>query len=89
MITLTTAAWITLALITIVAILMMKVTIPLVAKQADNGWDNAVAYVIASGLITAALGWFAAQSWWFAAAAPMLAWSAQTLVLRPLPFLAD
>lgn len=82
MITLTTAAWITLALVTIVAILMMKATIPLIAKGSDNGWDNAVAYVIASGLIAAALGWFAMQSWLFAAVAPLVGWAAQTLVLR-------
>jgi hypothetical protein len=82
MITLTTAAWITFALVTIIAVLMMKATIPLVARQADNGWDNAVAYVIVSGLIAAGLGWLATQSWMFAAIAPLLSWAAQTLVLR-------
>ena len=82
MITLTTAAWITLALITIISILMMKATIPLVARKADNGWDNAVAYTLGSGLIAFILGWFGLKSWMFAMVAPMLAWTLQTLLLK-------
>ena len=82
MITLTTAAWITLALITLVSILMMKATILLVARKSDNGWDNAVAYTLGTGLIAFVLGWFGLKSWMFAAVAPMLAWTLQTLLLK-------
>jgi hypothetical protein len=82
MITLTTAAWIALAIITLLSVLLMKATVRLVAKPADNGWDNAVAYVIASGIIAFACTWIAKQSFLLAALVPLIAWTAQTLTIR-------
>jgi hypothetical protein len=82
MITLTTAAWITLAVVTVIATLMMKLSVRLVAKKADNGWDNAVAYVIASGVITALCAWLATTSWMIAFFAPLLLWTGQTIAAK-------
>lgn len=82
MITLTTAAWISLALITLVSVLAMKGTVRLAAGKTDNGWDNAVAYVIVTGLVVVGCGFIAAQGWFFAMLVPLLAWTAQTIAIR-------
>jgi len=46
---------IALALVTLVSLLVMRGTVGFLARGADNGWDNALTYVLASGLTWAAL----------------------------------
>jgi hypothetical protein len=84
MITLTTAAWISLAVVTLVSILAMKGTVRLAAGKVDNGWDNAVAYVIASGVVVVGCAWVASMGWFFAFLVPLLAWTAQTIAIKQI-----
>jgi hypothetical protein len=82
MITLTTAAWITLTLVSLVSVLLMRGTVRAFGQGADNGWDNAIGYVVVTGLLYFGIAWLAQTSFLLAALAPLFAWIGQTLTIR-------
>src|SRR5262245_28758246 len=81
---LTIAFWVSLGLVSLISTLMMRLSIRLFAKKADNGWDNAVGYVLVSGLILYfPVRWMLGSgSWALIALAPMLTWIVQTLTVK-------
>jgi hypothetical protein len=80
----TTALWITAALVAVLASLVMKLSVRVVAKSADNGWDNAIAYVLTTALVLYfPVRWMLGSgSWAWIALAPVLIWIVQTVTLR-------
>lgn len=46
-----TAAWIAAAVVALLWTLMLRLSVKLVGKGADNGWDNAIAYALSCGLL--------------------------------------
>lgn len=78
----TAAVWV-LALIAILTILLLRATVRLLARSADNGWDNAIAYSIVSAALVTLLGWIAGSGGLlFLLVAPLLCWAAQTYALH-------
>ena len=47
----TIALWISLATLVLIAAVTLKLTVRLLAPKIDNGWDNAIGYVLASALL--------------------------------------
>jgi hypothetical protein len=79
---LTTAAWISFALVAIISTLLLRLTVRVLAKTADNGWDNALAYGAVNLVLAVALNWiFHSGSYFLIAIAPLLIWAAQTIAL--------
>lgn len=81
---LTAAAWITFGLITLVWVLMLRGTVRLVgAGKIDNGWDNALAYALVTGLLAIPVRWmFTTDSWILTLLIPPFVWAAQTMALK-------
>src|SRR5882724_3737011 len=83
MVHLTIAAWVTFGLIAIISTLLLKLTIRVVAKSSDNGWDNALAYGVVTLLMAIPLSWMLKSgSWILYGMAPLFVWAAQTIALR-------
>ena len=79
---LTTAAWISFAIVAIVSTLLLRLTVRVMAKTADNGWDNALAYGAVTLVLAVALNWiFHSGSYFLIALAPLLVWTVQTIAL--------
>jgi hypothetical protein len=80
----TAALWITTALIALLASVLMKLSVRVVARSADNGWDNAIAYVVTTALVLYfPVRWMMTSgSWAWIALAPALVWIVQTVTLR-------
>ncbi|MCK6544990.1 hypothetical protein L6R52_03925 [Myxococcota bacterium] len=82
MITLTTAAWIAFAIVAILSTLLLRLSVRVVAKGADNGWDNALAYGVVTLLLAFPVGWLIGAGWIGALFAPLVVWIVQTVALR-------
>lgn len=81
MITMTTAAWVAFAIVAIVSTLLLRLTVRLLAKEADNGWDNALTYGITTAILAFPVGWMLKAGVFWAALAPALVWTVQTTAL--------
>jgi hypothetical protein len=80
---LTIAAWVTFGLAAIISTLLLKLTVRVLAKNADNGWDNALAYGVATLLIAIPVSWMLKSgSWLLYGLAPLFVWAGQTIALR-------
>lgn len=80
----TLAFWIALAAVVLISTLTLKGTVRVLAKGADNGWDNAFGYV----LVSTALLWFPVRwmlssgSWTLMLLAPFVCWVVQVIALK-------
>ena len=79
------AFWIVAGVVALISLLTLKGSVRLVAKTADNGWDNALSYVVFTALLTIPLRWIAGTgSWILIGLAPVLAFTAQTIALKTI-----
>ncbi len=79
----TIALWISLATLVLIAAVTLKLTVRLLAPKIDNGWDNAIGYVLASALLFLfPVRWMSGAGWLFLFVAPLFCWTVQTLTLR-------
>ena len=80
------AFWITLGAVAALHAGLLRLTVPVVAKKADNGWDNAFAYVVVTGLMAYfPMRWmFESDSVLLTFFALPLCWVAQTVTLKTL-----
>lgn len=79
----TWALWTTAAIVAITWTLCLRLSVRLVAKGADNGWDNAIGYGVASLLLWVPLKWmFDGHHWALMTLFPGLLWLGQTVALR-------
>lgn len=80
-----TAAWVSLAIVALLWILLLRVTVRFFGKGADNGWDNALGYAVATVLLVLGAQWaFGTGSWLLIAVLPLLAWAGQTFSLKAI-----
>ena len=79
----TEALWIAALVVFVVTTLSLKLAVRLCAKGADNGWDNALGYVLLTTLLTVALRFVAGTgSWLLIGLSPLLAFVVQTVALK-------
>ncbi|MFO0723929.1 MAG: hypothetical protein U1E65_09120 [Myxococcota bacterium] len=80
----TIALWITLAVIAVVTALTLRLTVALLAPKADNGWDNAIGYALATSLLYLFPARWAAGSGSLILLflTPILCWTVQTYTLK-------
>jgi hypothetical protein len=85
-ITMTAAFWASLALLALIHVLVLRGLVPIVAKGAENAWDNAFTYVLVSGLLLYfPVRWMLfGGGWLFPLLAFPLLWTGQTIALRTL-----
>ncbi|MEL7368842.1 MAG: hypothetical protein AAFN74_08030 [Myxococcota bacterium] len=69
--------WIATALIALIWLLTLRVSVRLIDRNIDNGWDNAIGYAMVSAL-TLSAAWSLLGSGWFIIVAPFLLWAVQT-----------
>ena len=81
---LTAAAWITFAVVTLVWVLMLKGTVRLLGRgRIDNGWDNALAYAMVTALLAIPVRWMlGSDSWILMSLVPIFVWIAQTIAIK-------
>lgn len=80
-----TAFWIAFTLVAIVWTLVLRLTVRFTAKNADNGWDNAIAYGVATLLLSVPIRWlFSQHDWWWWTLAPVVLWIGQTWSLKTI-----
>lgn len=78
--------WIALAALAVVHVLTLRLSVRLLARGAENAWDNAIAYALLTGLLL----WFPARwmiesgSFLLALAAPLVVVAGQLTGLRTL-----
>jgi hypothetical protein len=83
MIHLTIAAWVTFGLVAVISALLLRLTVRIVAKESDNGWDNAIAYSVATLLLGYVVFLLVRTgSWFMISIAPLVIWVGQTIALR-------
>ena len=71
------------ALVGLVYASTLRLTIRMVGRGADNGWDNAVGYLVVTTLSFVPLQhMLGTRNWLFVATAPLLLWAAQTISLK-------
>ena len=79
----TWALYTTAAVVAIAWTLCLRLSVRLVAKTADNGWDNALGYGLATVLLWLPLKWmFDGHHWALMTIFPGLLWAGQTVALR-------
>jgi hypothetical protein len=80
------AFWIALTIVTVLSTLCMRASVRLVARGADNGWDNALGYVVATGLVLFfPVRWMlGSHSWALMLLAPVVCWIVQVIALRAI-----
>ncbi len=80
------AFWVTFGLIGVIQALLLKAMVPLLARSAENAWDNAAAYAIVSGLLVYfPVRWMvAADGWTLTVLAFAVLWAGQTAALKVL-----
>lgn len=79
------AAWIAIAVVALLHVGLLRLTVRLLAKPADNGWDNAIGYAAVTTALVVALRWvFGTHSLVLYLVAPPLFWIAQTVALKIL-----
>src|SRR3990170_9031822 len=78
----TTVSGLVLAFVGLASAALLRGTVRLTARKADNGWDNAFAYVLCTGLLTVPAGWLLHTGHLlFVPLAPLLFWIGQTVAL--------
>lgn len=71
------------ALVALIWTLTLRLSVRMVAKTADNGWDNALGYGVVTLLMGIPLRWlFGTHSWLLIALSPLLIWAAQVVALK-------
>lgn len=76
-----TAIWIASALAAVIWLLTLRLSVRLMGKELDNGWDNAIGYGIVSFLaLSTALSLLGGG--WLAVLGPVILWTVQTGALR-------
>lgn len=79
----TWALWTTAAIVAITWTLCLRLSVRLTAKGADNGWDNAIGYGVATLMLWVPLKWmFDGHHWALMSIFPALLWAGQTFALR-------
>lgn len=77
------ALWTTALVVATLWTLCLRFSVRFVAKGADNGWDNAIGYGVATVLMWVPLKWmFDGHHWALVTLFPGLLWAGQTLALR-------
>jgi hypothetical protein len=78
------AFWIALTTVALISTLGLKLTVRLAAPKADNGWDNAIGYVLVSGLLLYfPVRWMIGSgSWALMLLSPLVVWAVQTAALK-------
>jgi hypothetical protein len=80
---LTVAAWIAFALVALISTVLLKLSVRVLAKSADNGWDNAISYGVVTLLLAIPVSWMLRSGSWFLwGLAPMFVWAVQTWALK-------
>jgi hypothetical protein len=83
MVHLTVAAWITALLVALISTVMLKLSVRVMAKGADNGWDNAISYGVVTLLLAIPVSWMLRSgSWFLFGLTPLFVWAVQTWALR-------
>lgn len=78
-----TAAWITAIVTALIWVLLLKGTVRVFAKTADNGWDNALAYGVVSILMFFPAKWMITSgSFVLISLAPAVVWAGQLIGLK-------
>lgn len=71
------------ALVGLVYASTLRLTVRLVGKGADNGWDNAIGYLVVTALMWVPLQhMLGTRHWLFIASAPLVLWTAQLVSLK-------
>lgn len=71
------------AVVALVWTLTLRLSVRLLARKADNGWDNAVGYGVVTLLLGLPLRWlFGTHSLVLIALSPLLIWGAQVVALK-------
>ena len=79
----TWALWLTGAAVALIWTTLLRLSVRLVAKKADNGWDNAIGYGVVTALMWFPLEWiFGLRSLPLLVFFPFALWTIQTLTLR-------
>ena len=78
----TTAFWIAVATVALIWLLLLRVSVRLVGRALDNGWDNAIAYGVATSLLVIPVQWLIGTRSWLIVMVPLVVWVGQTLALR-------
>ena len=78
----TTAFWIAITAVALLWILLLRMSVRVVGKNLDNGWDNAVGYAIATALLVIPIQWLVGTRSWAILLVPIVLWVGQTLALR-------
>jgi hypothetical protein len=77
------ALWSAAATVAIVYTLTLRLSIRLMAKDADNGWDNALGYGVVTILMWVPLkGIFEGHHWALMSIFPLMLWLGQTFALK-------
>lgn len=78
----TTAFWIAATTVAVLWILLLRVSVRVLGKSLDNGWDNAIGYAIATGLLAIPVHWMVGTRSWLVLLVPLVVLVGQTLALR-------
>ncbi len=80
----TLAFWIAVAVMALVSVLTLRGTVAVIAKRADNGWDNAITYVLVTGLVLFfPCRWMVGSgAWIWMVLAPVVCWVVQVIAVR-------
>jgi hypothetical protein len=80
-----TALGVTLLVVAMVWTLTLRASVRLAGRGADNGWDNALAYLLATAALLYAARWAGGElgRWWWAAA-PVVVGLGQLFALRAI-----
>jgi hypothetical protein len=81
---LTAYAWITFGLVALLWVVMLRGTVRLCGGgRLDNGWDNAFAYAVVTGLLAIPVRWmFTSHSFILMAMIPVFVWASQTIAIK-------
>lgn len=83
MVHLTVAAWFAAAVVGLISTLLLRLTVRLIAKGTDNGWDNALTYGAVLVGLSIFTGWGASTGGvFFLLITPLFWWFVQTIALR-------
>lgn len=73
----------TVVVVSLVWTLSLRLSVRLVAKGADNGWDNAIGYGVATLMLWLPLDWmFRGHHWALLSVFPLGLWVGQTIALK-------
>lgn len=78
----TTAFWMAITAVALIWLLLLRLCVRVVGKNLDNGWDNALGYAVATGLMAIPVQWLVGTRSWAILLIPMVMWVGQTVALR-------